>query len=351
MAFSPDLSAQAVHEQLVSSVSAFKQAEQAVVVWFAEMNRRGLYRELGYSSMRQYAVEALGFSETRAGDFLRLAGRLEELPQIRAAVESGQLGYTKARELVGVASPQTEGQWLQEALGSSRRELEQKAAKVRRKARVRRAARQTAQAELLPADASAEDALADAVPSTISLRLTAEQRARYDALWQQLGRAPNAEDLLAALAVLAGTENDTTVCENDSCSTTSPRGMPPPVQIHVQQCPDCGTMTAGGRPLDRADAARMQCDAVISAPGQRNTATIPPRTRQDVLARDGHRCQGPGCNHRLFLAIHHMVPREQGGSNRPDNLITLCSACHRLWHKRGWAAPAQQPGEQPPPPP
>jgi hypothetical protein len=351
MAFSPDLSAQAVHEQLTSAVAAFKQAEQSVVVWFAEMNRRGLYRELGYSSMRQYSVEALGFSETRAGDFLRLAGRLEELPQIRAAVESGQLGYTKARELVGVASPQTEGQWLQEALGSSRRELEKKAAKVRRKARVRRAARQTGQAELLPAEASAEDALAEAVPSTISLRLTAEQRARYDALWQKLGRVPNAEDLLAALAVLAGTENTAKCCENDSCARTAPRGMPPPVQIHVQQCPDCGIMTAGGRPLDRADAARVQCDAVISVPGQRNTATIPPRTRQDVLARDGHRCQAPGCNHRWFLEIHHVVPREEGGSNHPGNLVTLCSACHRLLHERGWAIAPPQPVVSAPPPP
>lgn len=33
------------------------------------------------------------------------------------------------------------------------------------------------------------------------------------------------------------------------------------MQIHVQQCPDCGTITAAGRPLDHADAARVLCGA------------------------------------------------------------------------------------------
>ena len=33
---------------------------------------------------------------------------------------------------------------------------------------------------------------------------------------------------------------------------------------------------------------------------------------------------------------HHALiesARAQGGSNDPDNLITLCSACHRMWHE------------------
>jgi 5-methylcytosine-specific restriction endonuclease McrA len=29
------------------------------------------------------------------------------------------------------------------------------------------------------------------------------------------------------------------------------------------------------------------------------------------------------------------VSRQRGGSNQPDNLVTLCTSCHRLWHERG----------------
>ncbi|MBU2502866.1 HNH endonuclease, partial [bacterium] len=31
----------------------------------------------------------------------------------------------------------------------------------------------------------------------------------------------------------------------------------------------------------------------------------------------------------------HVLPRARGGTNRPDNLITLCSACHRHIHDKG----------------
>ena len=50
-----------------------QRAEKNAVLWFAEINGRGLFRELGYSSIHQYAAEALGFSQSRTYQFLRLA--------------------------------------------------------------------------------------------------------------------------------------------------------------------------------------------------------------------------------------------------------------------------------------
>ncbi|MBU2502534.1 HNH endonuclease, partial [bacterium] len=61
-----------------------------------------------------------------------------------------------------------------------------------------------------------------------------------------------------------------------------------------------------------------------------------------VLARDGHRCQGPGCTNTRFLEVHHVLPRARGGTNRPDNLITLCSACHRHIHDKAQGMPAPE---------
>jgi len=53
-----------------------------------------------------------------------------------------------------------------------------------------------------------------------------------------------------------------------------------------------------------------------------------------VLTRDRHKCRTPGCNHTKFLEVHHIKPRTAGGNNRTENLITLCSACHRFWHEK-----------------
>ena len=35
------------------------------------------------------------------------------------------------------------------------------------------------------------------------------------------------------------------------------------------------------------------------------------------------------------MHLHHLVPRAHGGGHDPENLVTLCGACHRLWHEQG----------------
>jgi len=46
-----------------------------------------------------------------------------------------------------------------------------------------------------------------------------------------------------------------------------------------------------------------------------------------VRARDRHFCQVPGCS-RAAVHAHHIIPRSQGGSDDPENLISLCAAHH-----------------------
>ena len=92
--------------------------------------------------------------------------------------------------------------------------------------------------------------------------------------------------------------------------------------------------------MSSAEAAVAECDARVLVPGERNRATIPPALRREVLARDRHRCRVKGCGRAHFLEVHHLVPRSEGGENRPENLVTLCASCHRLLHERGLASGA-----------
>lgn len=59
-------------------------------------------------------------------------------------------------------------------------------------------------------------------------------------------------------------------------------------------------------------------------------ANIPNETRKEVYRRDGWQCALCGCHDTL--QIHHVVPRGEGGSDFPENLITLCSKCHAQAH-------------------
>jgi 5-methylcytosine-specific restriction endonuclease McrA len=53
--------------------------------------------------------------------------------------------------------------------------------------------------------------------------------------------------------------------------------------------------------------------------------------RQQVLRRDGWRCQR--CGALSHLEVHHKELRSQSGDDREQNLITLCTACHSSVHR------------------
>lgn len=46
----------------------------------------------------------------------------------------------------------------------------------------------------------------------------------------------------------------------------------------------------------------------------------------EIFKRDERRCRG--CRIAHGLSIHHIVPRDEDGTNDPNNLITLCTSCH-----------------------
>jgi len=60
-------------------------------------------------------------------------------------------------------------------------------------------------------------------------------------------------------------------------------------------------------------------------------------TREYVLFRDGHTCQlCKGKSKDKILNVHHIVFRSHGGTDKPNNLITLCNTCHSPKnHKKG----------------
>ena len=52
--------------------------------------------------------------------------------------------------------------------------------------------------------------------------------------------------------------------------------------------------------------------------------------RQQVLRRDGWRCQS--CGTLSNLQVHHKQFRSREGADSEQNLITLCSECHTAIH-------------------
>ncbi|MCB1163435.1 HNH endonuclease [bacterium] len=320
--YEPGLSAAVVASRLKQSVKLLRDAERSAVLWFAELKRRRLHRELGYPDLRTFAEKELGFSAAKTYQFIRLADALESLPKLRESVATGALTWTKARTVAAVATPETERGWIEAAERSTSRELEQE---VRERRRVPLAEHQPA---LLTSPAAAPSA--PPTSRTLSFTLSAEQHAQALGLLERLrksGRGESREELLlAAFAALA-----------EGACTRVQNGVP--YQLVVYRCEQCGVgrLTDGSRAPD-ALVEQARCDGRVHEGARPNRSTIPPSRRRQVLARDGHRCQSPGCESTRFLEVHHRVPRSRGGSNATENLVTLCASCHRFHHEHPQAA-------------
>lgn len=91
-------------------------------------------------------------------------------------------------------------------------------------------------------------------------------------------------------------------------------------------CLRCGALTTAGSRCPSCAAASRPTFRQRRGMGSWEWAKL----RAAILARDGG-CQR--CGATVGLEVHHVVPLARGGSNAPDNLVTLCGDCHRGAHR------------------
>jgi|APSaa5957512622_1039677.scaffolds.fasta_scaffold47745_2 5-methylcytosine-specific restriction endonuclease McrA len=308
-------SAKKAHEKLLKSLEKLKKYEQSVLLIFAEIMHKKLYLDLGYSSMLNYAIDALEFSQSKAYYFISVARDLEKLPETKKAIESGNIGWSQAREITKVATPETEKKWLAEAENSTQKELAVKTSRARKQS-VNKSQPELIKSEPLP---EAEQKV------STSLSFSVEQIERFNALIEKMrkqGETGSREELLIKALTDSTSENSTRV---ESAPST---------QIVIRHCPDCGKAETGAGEISQKDLEKAYCDAQVLENG-RNKSTIRPSVRREVMNRDNYTCHGQGCSSKRYLEVHHKIPRSMGGNNSIGNLITLCSACHSMVHSRG----------------
>lgn len=81
---------------------------------------------------------------------------------------------------------------------------------------------------------------------------------------------------------------------------------------------------------------------------------LPAEIRERVLERDSFRCSGRflGGECSAVLDVHHILPRDEGGTDDEDNLLTLCHRHHpvlealrrAILKRRGWRRCPHPPG-------
>ncbi len=323
--------AQSLHQRILAQRVAHRQAEHQLAVLLAELSDRRLFAELGYASVGEYGVEVLDLPKRTTRDLVRIGRRLDELPALAAALSAGELDWTKAREVVSIATPETAAAWVARALTVSSRVLEREVAHAR-------------VGELPPAEGVPPERGPERVRVVLEM-----QASDAEVLYQAIALCRAQSDLDreelddgALLAMIANNYVHAAAAREDT-----PTGER--YRIVVHQCPDCGHAESPHHDVADTVVAEATCDAEVvdMRPGESEghaERIIPPVARRKLLHRAGWRCEVPGCCNRLWLDVHHLQARAEGGGNEAANLVVLCCAHHRAVHLGGLALARERGG-------
>ena len=272
-----------------------------------------LHLQCGFVTIYEYMERELGYGAHVAHERMRVARALARLPETAAALSRGELTYSAVRELTRVAIADTEADWLAASKGKAVNQIERLVAGHQ------------------PGDRPDDPTVPDLRPRVVRIELPPE----VYALWRQARSVVAAE---------CGSELDDGEFVEAMCRAVIAPGTGaagPAHQIAYKQCPDCrrATQNGAGREIDVAPEVieRAECDARIigsldAATPERATTTVTPRMREQVFARDQHRCTVPGCRAARNLDVHHIIEQSRGGAHELWNVTLLCSGHHAALH-------------------
>jgi hypothetical protein len=358
------LSKQELAARITELAGHLNAATHRWLVLLAEFDSRQGWSD-GYTrSCAHWLNWQCGIDLGAAREKVRVARALEALPQISAAMATGQLSYSKVRALTRVATPATESLLLDIALHGTAHHVEKLVRQFRRVQEVEELTREARQ----QANRSVTYRYDEDGSLHLSVCLPAECGALVlKALRFAMPEAPNGfggdrSDPLHVSAETSRPSEPPTFAQRraDAFAVIAESflahgaealkgGDRQQIIVHVAQA----ALSEGRRGLCELDdgpaiavgtARRLGCDAshveiLEDEAGQpldvgRKTRTIPPALRRALESRDKG-CVFPGCTHVRFVDGHHIHHWADGGETKLSNLVSLCRFHHRAVHEGG----------------
>lgn len=292
------------------------------------------WRLLGYTSEAQYARERLGMSRSSMLARRALAARLEGLPLLAAALEAGQLGVEAASQVARVATPRTQGAWVERARHRTTKHLREEVAAALV------AVRWSGELDCPPPMDSEMTAFHELERAVVSGRAyqpqaPSERRVRFAVAPVE----PVSEQRRAWLVMLA------------SLAEWLEGG----VQLSAGPSPSASSLASSGA---QARAGRVELRLRVSRETYFFWHALKARAQRclragmswlrflclamwrawrhllgpdvaygQIYIRDRCRCRSPVCQRR-DVTPHHLRLRSAGGSDDDDNVAAVCTWCH-----------------------
>jgi 5-methylcytosine-specific restriction endonuclease McrA len=273
-----------IHEKAIQAAARFKLAESDLISIFQKPDETRAYLEKKHTSLFSYSVQVLGLSEDVTSNLITVSRKAKVIPALQAAIQNGEITVSKARKITPVISPENQVEWIMKAQTLSSRQIETEVAKLNPRSLVHERMRPVC-----------EDRLE--LKIGISQALAEKLKRVQDLESQRTQSVATLEQTLEAMADIYLERND---------------------------------------PVIKAE--RILNKSVKHVTGRKAVApkTVPSHVKYQVIQRDRgqctHRTGDRRCESRRWLDVHHVHHRADGGDNSLENLITLCSAHHRMQH-------------------
>lgn len=342
---------------LHSLVAQDRASTAILLAHIAEVDRRRLYAEAGYSSMFEYGIKVLDFSEDVAGKRITAARVARRFPHVFEAVRDGRLHVSG----LCVLSKPLKGLRREPAI-----ELLACAEHKTREEIREMLAERFPQPDLVSSVRARPEP-----PTNCVLSSHAPGRVEVPKTSGAPGESAKEEGRGVASSVSrdAGTESAAIVIDQPPSGRTTPLS---PGRFGLQLTMSAETRGKLGRAQEllgqtvaRGDLAEVfdrALDALIEKLERRrfgatnatrqvrpakNARHIPAGVRRAVRARDGERCTfssdaGRRCEERAGLEFDHIIPVARGGESTVANLRLRCHAHNQLEAERAFGAAFMQ---------
>ena len=270
---------QQLHEKAIATSKKFHQAESDLITILQELDQHKTFRHYHCTSLFDYCLKHLKLSEANTSNFITVARKAKEIPELKRAIQEQNLSVSKARKITAVITAQNADEWLSKAKTLPKNQLEKEVAKVSPKSATPEKAKYVTEDRIY-------------LQLGISEKTFTDLKRAQDIESQKSHKAATMENILEEALKLYLQKND---------PVQKAERLAKPIQEHV--------------------------------PGTRQLSA---QTKHNVNKRDQGQCthqdQNIRCSNKRWTDIHHQIPLSQGGSNDLDNLTTLCWAHHHQHH-------------------
>ena len=272
--------AEALHLKALEIAKNYRKLEAELLEILIQMEKSKAFKTLGYPSLFQYATLSLKLSEANSYNFITIARKSIEVPELQRQVVEGSLSVSQAKRVVPVINQTNQDSWISKAITLPQKKLEKLVAAENPKLATPERATYVAKERLSLSFGMSEMAFE-------------KFKKLQDLISQNLKKSCTMEETLDELMGFYEKQKDPV--EKAKRIISKPKTNRHVAPLNLSQ----------GKPL------------------------IPSFTQHQVNLRDQRRCaykdnRGMICQNSRFVEIHHLKPLSKGGTHEINNLITVC---------------------------